>query len=39
MSSDWETVHQDDLTAIFLRTGEPPADTAESSSDLASAQK
>jgi hypothetical protein len=26
LSSDWEMAHRDDLTAIFLRVGEPPAD-------------
>jgi hypothetical protein len=26
LSSDWEMAHRDDLTAIFLRAGEPAAD-------------
>ena len=39
VSPDWRTAHRDDLTAIFLRTGGLPADTADVSSDLASARE
>jgi hypothetical protein len=39
LSPDWETAHRDDLTAIFLRAGEPPGVTAKVGSDLASARE